>query len=97
MTISTPIDLIECCGFFEKRAGQRQYEALRAYFLEGLASAEDARQFGYTPAADRMLCYDFRRWQLPHAAAATTRATQEEQGPRRGRGAQEAQLLHVRH
>jgi hypothetical protein len=53
--------------FFEKPAtpSQRQYEALRAYFLEGLASAEVARRFGYTPAAFRMLCYEFRRRQLP--------------------------------
>jgi hypothetical protein len=67
MPISTPIDLIECRGFFEKPAtpSQRQYEALRAYFLEGLASAEVARRFGYTPAAFRMLCYEFRRRQLP--------------------------------
>jgi hypothetical protein len=46
-------------------ARQRQYEALRAFFLEDLASAEVARRFGYTPAACRMLCYDFRRDQLP--------------------------------
>ena len=67
MPISTPIDLIECRGFFEKPAtpSQRQYEALRAYFLEGLPSAEVARRFGYTPAAFRMLCYEFRRRQLP--------------------------------
>jgi len=27
----------------------RQYEALRAYFVDGLSSAEAARRFGYTP------------------------------------------------
>jgi hypothetical protein len=53
--------------FFERpaTASQRQYEALRAYFIEGLPSAEAARRFGYTPAAFRMLCYDFRRGHLP--------------------------------
>src|SRR5215468_1625653 len=67
MPISTPIDLIECRGFFEKPAtpSQRQYEALRAYFLEEVPSTEVARRFGYTPAAFRMLCYEFRRRQLP--------------------------------
>lgn len=68
MPISSPIDLTECRRFFEKPAtpSQRQYEALRAYFVEGLASAEVARRFGYSPAAFRMLCYDFRRGQLPN-------------------------------
>src|SRR5262244_2539557 len=67
MSISTPIDLIECRGFFEKPTtpSQRQYEALRAYFLEEVPSTEVARRFGYTPAAFRMLCYEFRRRQLP--------------------------------
>ena len=61
------MDLTDCRRFFEKPAtpSQRQYEALRAYFIEGLASAEVARRFGYTAAAFRMLCYDFRRGQLP--------------------------------
>src|SRR5215467_8094232 len=36
----------------------------RAYFLEGLSSAEAAGRFGYTPAAFRMLCYEFRRGEL---------------------------------
>jgi Transposase DDE domain len=67
MSASSPINLTDCRRFFEKPAkpSQRQYEALRAYFVEGLASAEVARRFGYTPAAFRMLCYDFRRGQLP--------------------------------
>ena len=38
----------------------RQYEALRAYFVEGLPSAEAARRFGYTPGAFRVLCHQFR-------------------------------------
>src|SRR6516162_10109705 len=66
MPIGSPIDLTDCRSFFEKPAtpSQRQYEALRAYFLEGLASAEAAHRFGYTPAAFRMLCYEFRRGAL---------------------------------
>jgi len=41
----------------------RQYEALRAYFVEGLPSAEAAYRFGYTPGAFRVLCHQFRREQ----------------------------------
>jgi hypothetical protein len=68
MPIGSPIDLTQCRHFFEKPAtpSQRQYEALRAYFVEGLASAAVARRFGFSPAAFRMLCYDFRRGQLPN-------------------------------
>jgi len=39
---------------------QRQYEALRAYFVEGLSSAEAARRFGYQPGSFRILCWRFR-------------------------------------
>ena len=38
---------------------QRQYEALRAYFVEGRPSQEVARAFGYSPASFRVLCYNF--------------------------------------
>lgn len=38
----------------------RQYEALRAYFVEDLPSAEVARRFGYTPGSFRVLCHRFR-------------------------------------
>ena len=39
----------------------RQYEALRAYFVERLPSAEVARRFGYTPNSFRVLCHRFRQ------------------------------------
>lgn len=39
----------------------RQYEALRAYFVEGLPSAEVARRFGYSAGSFRVLCHAFRR------------------------------------
>lgn len=39
----------------------RQYEALRAYFVEGLPSAEAAARFGYTPASFRSLVHQFRQ------------------------------------
>lgn len=39
----------------------RQYEALRAYFVEGLSSSEAALRFGYTPGSFRVLCHEFRK------------------------------------
>jgi hypothetical protein len=39
---------------------QRQYEALRAYFLEDCSAAEVAARFGYSPAAFRSLAHQFR-------------------------------------
>ena len=41
-------------------APQRQYEALRAFFLDHLPSAEVARRFGYSPGSFRVLCHQFR-------------------------------------
>src|ERR1700733_4186686 len=39
----------------------RQYEALRAFFVDGLPSAEAARRFGYTPGSFRVLVHQFRQ------------------------------------
>ena len=44
---------------------QRQYEALRAYFVEGRLSHEVARSFGYSAGAFRVLCHAFRRNSTP--------------------------------
>ena len=44
-----------------KNTTHRQYEALRAYFVDGLASAEAARRFGYTAGSFRVLCHRFRQ------------------------------------
>lgn len=44
----------------------RQYEALRAYFVEGVNQAEAARRFGYTPGSFRVLCHELRA--NPHQA-----------------------------
>ncbi len=38
----------------------RQYEALRAFFVDGLPSAEAATRFGYTPGSFRVLVPQFR-------------------------------------
>lgn len=39
---------------------QRQYEALRARFVDDEPSGDVARRFGYSPGAFRVLCYQFR-------------------------------------
>lgn len=39
---------------------QRQYEALRAFFLDDLSSTQAAESFGYSPGAFRVLCHQFR-------------------------------------
>src|SRR4051794_13520193 len=45
-------------------ATHRQYEALRAYFVEGLSGAEAARRSGYPPGSFRVLAPPSRR--APH-------------------------------
>ena len=39
----------------------RQYEALRAFFVDKLPSQEAARRFGYSPGSFRVLVHDFRQ------------------------------------
>jgi hypothetical protein len=39
---------------------QRQYETLRAYFVENLAAKDVAARFGYTIGAFHVLCHKFR-------------------------------------
>src|SRR3954462_2312244 len=47
---------------------QRQYEALRAYYVEQLPSRQVARRFGYTPESFRVLCHQFRHDRAKRAA-----------------------------
>jgi hypothetical protein len=47
---------------------QREYEAFRAYFIEGLPSHEVARTFGYTPGSFRVRCHHFRHDPAKRAA-----------------------------
>ncbi len=63
MGIGAPKELTDCRRFFVEPASskQRQYEALRAYFVENRPSKEVAETFGYTPGAFRVLCHHFRR------------------------------------
>jgi len=63
MPIGAPKTISECRDFFLQPSSsrQRQYEALRAYFVEGKESAEVARSFGYTPGTFQVMCHHFRR------------------------------------
>ena len=63
MGIGEPKSLTSCRRFFlqPKSPKQRQYEALRAYFVESRPSADAARAFGYTTGAFRVMCHHFRR------------------------------------
>ena len=42
-------------------ATHRQYEALRAFFVDHLPSQEAARRFGYSYGSFRILCHEFRQ------------------------------------
>ena len=61
------LDITDCRRYFlePREARQRQYEALRAYFVDNLPSAEVARRFGYTRGSFRVLCHAFRRTAQP--------------------------------
>jgi hypothetical protein len=54
-------------------SNHRQYEALRAFFVDGVPSAEAARRFGYTPGSFRVLVHQFRNQLKRDFFAATAR------------------------
>jgi hypothetical protein len=64
-------------------ATHRQYEALRAYCVEGLPSAEAAARFGYTPGSFRVLAHEFR--QHPERAFFLTPAKGPQTAPKKDR------------
>lgn len=61
MAIIEPKDLIACRKFFlePSSAKQRQYEALRAYYVDELTGAQVAAKFGYTEGSLRQLLHTF--------------------------------------
>ena len=63
MGIGAPKDLTACRQFFAEPSHprQRQYEALRAFFVDDRPSQEVARDFGYAAGSFRVLCHKFRR------------------------------------
>jgi hypothetical protein len=62
-TTRNSLSSTQAAHFFQapEAARHRQYEALRAYFLDGFSAPSVARRFGYTTAAFRSLCHQFRQ------------------------------------
>ena len=67
MPIGAPKSITSCKRFFlqPRSAKQRQYEALRGYFVDGRPSTQVARDFGYTAGSFQVLCHHFRRDPAP--------------------------------
>lgn len=63
MIVGAPKDLSLIRRFFlePRHPKQRQYEALRAYFIEGRPPKVVARAFGYSLNSFHVLCHHFRR------------------------------------
>jgi Transposase DDE domain len=63
MFISEPKKLTDPRQIFLQPANatHRQYEALRAFFIDELPCVEVARRFGYTPGSFRVLVHQFRQ------------------------------------
>jgi hypothetical protein len=63
MSISKAKKLTDLASVFLEPANatQRQYEALRAFFVDRLPGAEVAKRFGYTPGSFRVLVHQFRQ------------------------------------
>jgi len=72
-------------------ATHRQYEALRAYFVERLPSAVVAQRFGYTPGSFRVLCHQFR--QNPHRPFFLPPSKGPKAAPKRDRAREEVIAL----
>ena len=96
MAISAPYSLTKARRFFQEPATprQRQYEALRAFFVERAASAEAAHRFGYSAGAFRVLCHSFRRGELPEFFA--TRHPGPRGQPRKSRAHEQIVALRKR-
>jgi transposase-like protein len=75
MEIGASKELTTCRDFFlqPSHPKQRQYEAMRAYFVDGRPSHLVAAQFGYSPGAFRVLCHQFRRDSNPSFFASSRR------------------------
>lgn len=75
MAIDTKNELTKLKRFFLEPSSpaQRQYEALRAFFVEQVPSAKAAKRFGYTPGSFRVLVHDFRHDPNPQFFVSTKR------------------------
>ncbi len=96
MPINLPYSLTDCERFFAEPSTprQRQYEALRAFYLEHRPSAEVARRFGYSVGAFRQLCHNFRLRDLPEFFAVGRRGPREQ--PKKSRAREQIIALRKR-
>ena len=96
MATNAPYSLTDCERFFTEpsTARQRQYEALRAFYLEHRPSTEVARHFGYSALAFRQLCHTFRQRDLPEFFAATRPGPREQ--PKKSRAHEQTIALRKR-
>src|SRR2546428_13848690 len=67
MPLGAPKSLSTCKRFFLHATSpkQRQYEALRAYYVDERPATAVARDFGYSPGAFHVMCHHFRRQAAP--------------------------------
>jgi transposase len=96
VAIREPSDLTRSRRFFIRPATprHRQYEALRAYFVDGISSDAAARQFGYSPGSFRVLCHQFRRGELPDFFAVARPGRREQ--PKKSRAHEQIVALRKR-
>jgi hypothetical protein len=89
MTITTndPLSDVQATQFFAapEATRQRQYQALRAYFLDNLPAAAVAARFGYSTASFRALCHQFRHDPALRAGFFQTARPGPRQAPARDR------------
>ena len=80
MPLGIPKEITDCRRFFlePQHAKQRQYEALRRYFVDGCSSKEVAAEFGYAEGSFRVLCHHFRRDPEPAFFLTPTRGPQSQ-------------------
>ena len=83
MSLAKKLTSLAHCFLRPVNATHRQYEALRAYFVEGLPSAEAAARFGYSPGSFRVLVHEFR--QNPQRAFFRTPAKGPQTAPKQDR------------
>ena len=78
MPLGAPKELSQLRRFFlhPRLPKHRQYEALRAYIVEGQPAKEVARAFGYSLNSFHVLCHHFRRESVPVFFASTRHGPQ---------------------
>jgi hypothetical protein len=83
MSLAKKLTSLADCFLQPVNATHRRYEALRAYFVDGLPSAQAAARFGYTPGSFRVLVHEFR--QDPERAFFLTPAKGPQTAPKKDR------------